>query len=317
VALRIASLLPSATEIVCALGARDALVGVSHECDFPPGVEALPRLTRARCAPPSASSLAIDRSVRDVVATALGVYEIDTGLLADVAPDVVVTQDLCDVCAVPLGEVRDALARLARRDVTIVSLHPTRLGDILADVETTARAIARAPEGAALRAAVAARVEAVRRRVDGAPPPAVVTIEWLEPLMLGGTWMPDLVEAAGGRPLGPGGGERAPTLDREAAARLAPHVVVVAPCGFTLARTRTELALLPRVLPWDTWPAVRADRVFAVDGNAYLNRPGPRIADSLEILAACLHPARCADLAARHREAFVRVAPDLSLHPPV
>ncbi len=314
--MRIVSLLPSATEIVCALGARDALVGVSHECDFPADVVGLPVLTRARCRPLSASSGDIDRSVRDVVRDALAVYEIDAARLEALAPDVIVTQDLCDVCAVSLDDVQAAVARLARRDVRIVSLRPTRLGDVLDDVRRVGDAIGRAAAAHALVDALGERVASVRARTAGAAArPAVCTIEWIDPVMLGGLWMPELIDAAGGTPLGPVTGERAPTLDRAALGRLSPDVVLIKPCGFPLARTLDELPLLPRVLPWDAWPAVRAGRVAVADGNQYFNRPGPRLVDSLELLAAVVHPDRAAPLEPALRDAVRFVDADLRVRP--
>ena len=315
---RIATLLPSATEIVCALGARRDLVGVSHECDFPPDVAGLPVLTSTK-AKPSRSSLAIDRSVREIVRAALAVYDVDVALLERVAPDVVVTQDLCDVCAVSLDDVRSAVARLAKRDVAIVNLRPERLADVFADIERTAAAIGRAAEGAALVAAMRARIDAVRARAEAASArrgrPRVVTIEWIEPVMLGGTWMPELVALAGGEPLVTSAGDRAPTLSRDELARLDPDVVLVKPCGFALDRTLAELDVLPRVLPWDSWRAARETKVFVADGNAYFNRPGPRLVESLEILAACVHPEAFPDFAAKHVTSVLPVTSNLSTRP--
>jgi iron complex transport system substrate-binding protein len=313
--LRIVSLLPSATEIVCVLGARDDLAGVSHECDWPHDVVGLPVLTRAKMMP-SPSSLAIDRSVRDVVRQALAVYDIDTALLERISPDAVVTQDLCDVCAVSLTDVQSAVARLANRDVTIVSLRPERLRDIFTDIERTGTAIGRAAEATRVVASLLARVEGVRARAAAAVArPTVLTIEWLEPVMVGGMWMPELITIAGGTPLVTAPGERAPTLSLASLARLDPDVVLVKPCGFTLERTVAELEALPRVLPWSEWRCVREGRVFLADGNAYFNRPGPRIVDSLEILSACVHPEIFADHRARYPDAVLRVSPDLRTHP--
>lgn len=308
--MRIASLLPSATEIVAAVGARDDLVGVSHECDFPTGVERLPVLTRPRVALPRASG-AIDRAVREVLADALAVYEIELDRLREVRPDVVVTQDLCDVCAVSLDDVRRALAELAREDVVVVSLKPGRLGEVWDDVRRVGSALGRADAGA--RAAIelerrcadlAARTAALDAR------PSVLTVEWLDPVMVGGTWMPELVAIAGGRALVTEPGQHAPTLSRDELAALDPDVVLVKPCGFELDRTFEEAALLREVLPWERWRAAREGRVFVADGNAYFNRPGPRLVESAEILAACVHPEACADLVAAHAEAVRQVRPD-------
>lgn len=306
---RVASLLPAATEIVARLGCAGMLVGVSHECDHPAEVRGRPILTRARTRS-IGSSGAIDRDVRALVADALGVYEIDVEALERARPDVVVTQDLCDVCAVSRTAVDAALARVTRRDTRVVSLRPTRFADVLRDVERVAAALGVERAGADLARSLVERLDRLARRTSGIPRrPRVLTIEWLDPVMIGGLWMPELVRAAGGEPLVTRDGEHAPTLDHAALAALdpAPDVVVVKPCGFDLARTRAELAALREMLAPLDWPAVRSGRVWLADGNAYFNRPGPRLAESAEILAACLHPTDCADLASLHRDAFERV----------
>lgn len=298
--MRIVSLLPSATEIVCALGCADQLVGISHECDFPPAIRDRPVLTRARIAA-HATSREIDAAVREVLRDALSIYEVDDAALAALAPDVIVTQDLCEVCAVSLADVRAAVARLAHRtEVAIVSLRPTRLADVLGDVERVAAAID--ADGASVREALEQRIAAIAGRADGLARPRVVTLEWLEPLMIGGTWMPELVELAGGSALGATAGAPAPTV--APAALAGADVVVIKPCGFAIERTLQELAVIER----DVLPAVAGARVYVTDGNAYFNRPGPRLVESLEILAACVHPGAFADLAAAHAGAIVRVA---------
>ncbi len=293
--MRIVSLLPSATEIVCALGAADALVGISHECDFPAAIRDRPVLTRSRIA--DGTSREIDEAVRSVIASALSMYAVDDARLAALAPDVIVTQDLCEVCAVSLDDVRAAVARLAHRDdVAIVSLSPTRLADVLGDLERVGAQIGRGDEARTVRAVLEERIAAIARR---APParPRVITLEWLEPLMIGGLWMPELVELAGGIAVGATAGAPAPTITRDALTALAPDVIVVKPCGFSFARALAEYA-----------PLATTARVYITDGNAFFNRPGPRLVESLEILAACVHPEQFADLAARHAAVIARVA---------
>lgn len=303
--MRIVSLLPSATEIVCAVGAQDELVGVSHECDFPELVRGLPVLTGPRVAAPGTSA-AIDRAVRDVLRDALSFYTIDQQKLAALSPDVIVTQDLCEVCAVSIDDVRSAVARLARRDgVGIVTLHPTRLRDVWDDVERVGDALGRAPAARHARAELERRVREIAARARTARTfPRVATIEWLEPLMLGGTWMPDLVELAGGEAIGVEAGAPAPTLKPEELVALAPDVVLVKACGFSLARVLEERAALDYALP----AALRARaRLYATDGNAFFNRSGPRLVESLEILAACAHPALFADFATKHAQVIRRL----------
>jgi iron complex transport system substrate-binding protein len=306
---RIVSLLPSATEIVCAVGMEAGLVGVSHECDWPPTVVGRPVLTRPKIAPdrPSAE---IDRDVRALVRTALAVYDLDEEGLTRARPDVIVTQDLCDVCAVSYDDVLAAARRLTHPAVRIVRLHPERLGDVWADIGRVGAALAREREAERCLAAMDARVAAVTARTVGGPRPAVLVLEWLDPPMVAGTWIPELVELVGGRPLVTRPGDRAPTLSRPELGALspAPDVVVVAPCGFPLERTQRELATLGALLEDLDWPAVRAGAVWLADGNAFFNRPGPRIVDSLEILAACVHPTLCPDLMARHAGSLARLA---------
>lgn len=310
---RIVTLLPSATEIVCRLGARAELVGVSHECDHPADVVGLPVLTKPKF-DPRGTSAAIDRSVREVLRGALGVYDVDVEKLEALQPDVIVTQDQCDVCAVSLADVRAAVAKLAKKDVEIVSLHPMRLDDIWSDVRKVAAAIGRDVDGEALVTGLRARMEAVRARASHAADRLpVVTIEWLEPVMLGGTWMPELVELVNGECLGARAGERAPTVTRDELEKLSPELVVIKPCGFKVERTLEELPTLQRALPWDTWDAVLHDRAYVADGNAYFNRPGPRIVDSAEILAACVHPKLFRDFRETYAGAVVEVDADLSL----
>jgi iron complex transport system substrate-binding protein len=299
--MRVVSLLPSATEMICALGAKDRLVGVSHECDFPEDIRDRTVLTTARI-DALGSSKAIDAAVREVVRGALSIYTVDETKLAALAPDLIVTQDLCEVCAVSLDDVRRAVARLAHRAaVDIVSLRPTRLEHVWGDVETVATALGRADKGVELRRELEARVAAVAARAARAPSrPRVVSIEWLDPVMLGGTWMPELIELAGGVPVGARAGEPAPTLSPNELAGLEPEVVVVKPCGFTTERTMQERSLVESIAA-----SAPAARVYVSDGNAFFNRPGPRLVESLEILAACVHPDVFADLAVAHsRDVF-------------
>ena len=299
--MRIVSLLPSATEIVCALGAGAELAGISHECDFPDGIRDRTVLTRSRI-DAGGSSREIDRAVRAVVRDALSIYAIDEEALARSAPDVIVTQDLCEVCAVSLDDVRRAVARLAARDsVQIVSLRPVRLGDVLDDVERVAAAIHRIHEGRALRASLEGRMQEITGRAATTDRPRVATVEWIDPLMLGGTWMPELVDLAGGVAVGVTAGCAAPTVSPAELGELAPDVILVKPCGFTLERTLGEIDAIRRLAAH----APQA-RIYLTDGSAFFNRPGPRLVESLEILAACLHP-ELTDLAERHASVIHRL----------
>jgi iron complex transport system substrate-binding protein len=316
---RVASLLPSATEIVCALGLREALVGVSHECDFPESVAGLPVLTSSRLPAREGTGVAgpesggVDREIRKLLADGLAIYTVDVAALERAAPDVIVTQDLCEVCAVSFEDVKAAARKLASPSVRIVNLRPTRLAEILGSVLEVGRALDRGNEAAEVVAGLNERIDAVRRRAERAvrasqrPPPNVLTIEWLDPVMVGGTWMPELVEIAGGRALVTKPGDHAPTLAREDLARLAPDVVLIKPCGYALERSRREVGTLRDAARAFRWPAAETGNLWLADGSAYFNRPGPRIVDSLEILAACVHPEEFGDLAARHGRGFERV----------
>jgi iron complex transport system substrate-binding protein len=308
-ARRIASLLPAATEIAAALGLGDRLVGVSHECDHPPEVRALPRLTRSRLAPPprraASASRAIDENVREVARDVLGVYAVELEALRAAAPDLILTQDLCDVCAVPRPEVERAVAAVLGPRVAIANLAPLSLGDVWRDVRRVAEAAGVPERGEALVAELRSRADAVAARARRAPRrPPIVTLEWLDPVMLGGTWMPELALLAGAEALAVRAGDRAPTLSRAELSALAPEVVLIKPCGFTLAETRAESPLIRELLKETRWPAAATGRVFLADGNAYFNRPGPRLVESLEILAACVHPDLFPDFRATHAPAF-------------
>jgi iron complex transport system substrate-binding protein len=307
-AVRVVSLLPSATEIICAVGAEPDLVGVSHECDHPAAVRALPALTAPRV-PVAGNSAAIDQAVRNVLRDALSFYAVDQEKLAALAPDVIVTQDLCEVCAVSIDDVRSALARLASREqVSLVSLRPTRLSDVWEDVERVGAALGRAEAGRRVRRDLERGVERVAERARAARTfPRVATLEWLEPTMLGGTWMPDLVELAGAEAIGVDAGAPAPTVTPAELLELEPDVVLVKACGFSLPRVLEERRALAYALPA---PLFERARVYASDGNAYFNRSGPRLLESLEILAACAHPALFEDFAVKHAAVIQRLTPE-------
>jgi iron complex transport system substrate-binding protein len=294
--------------MVCALGCEDQLVGVSHECDWPVSVVGRTVLTSSKVSLSPVSG-AIDRDIRAVLKDALGVYDIDEAGLAAANPDVIVTQDLCDVCAVSLDDVIEAAKKLTNPDVKIVNLRPMKLADIWADIRRLGAALHRELAAEAVLADMDRRVASVRERAAALDArPNVLTIEWIDPPMVGGTWMPELVEIAGGSALVTKPGDHAPTLTREQLEQLdpAPDVVVIKPCGFPLARTIDEADTLGELLAGLPWPAIANEQVWIADGNAYFNRPGPRIVDSLEILAACMHPGAFVDLAERYAGAFRR-----------
>jgi len=286
---RIVSLIASATEIVCALGLQDQLVGRSHECDFPPAVGSLPVCTEPKF--PDGTSYQIDERIKAILQEGLSVYRVDAGALERLAPDVIVTQTQCDVCAVSLADVEAAVCEMIGSRPEIVALEPNALEDIFADIEQVADALGVAERGADVAATLRRRMADVERRaatVDERP--AVACIEWIEPLMAAGNWMPELVEMAGGVSVVGRAGEHAPWLEWDELVELDPEVIVALPCGFDIQRTRREIGPLTSKPEWSNLRAVAAGRVYLADGNQFFNRPGPRVAEALEIMAEMLHP---------------------------
>lgn len=288
---RVVSLLPSATEIVAALGCGDRLVGRSHECDFPPGVERLPVCTRPRV-DVFGTSAAIDEAMRGAVADALAVYEVLEGELRRLQPDTIVTQDQCEVCAVSLADVEACVAAWSGRPVKLVSLGARTIAGVRDDILAVAKALNVGNGGAALVAAIARRNDAIAAAAKTLKErPTVACIEWTAPLMAAGNWVPEMVAMAGGRDLFGEASAHAPALTWEALRAADPEVVIFMPCGFGLERTRAEAAALAQATPgWRDLAAVRAGRVYATDANSFFNRPGSRLAESLEIMAEILHP---------------------------
>ena len=285
---RIVSLLPSATEIVCALGLRDRLVGVSHECDWPPDVTALPAVTRSRI-PPGLASGAIDALVREQLAGTRALYSLDLPLLQQLAPDLLVTQALCDVCAVAADEV-DAAACVLPGRPQVLNLEPLSLADVFTTLRLVATAAGVPATGPKVVAALEARIARVRALVAGRPVPRVAFLEWVDPPFNGGHWTPELVALAGGHDVFAAAGQPSRTRSLAELAALAPDVVVIACCGFGIDRAAADLPALAAHPDWQRLPAVASGRVYLADGNHFFNRPGPRLVDSLEILARALHP---------------------------
>ena len=282
------TLLASATEIVCALDGGDRLVGRSHECDQPPWVKKLPPVTVPRI-DTGAPSAEIDRSVRGLVAQALSVYTVDVERLAALEPDLLVTQVQCEVCAVSLKDVEEAVRTGLPSRPRIVSMRPDALADIWADMRAIASALGVPERGVQLVTRLRGRMRGIAERAKGRSRPRVACIEWLSPLMVAGNWTPELIELAGADDaLGKAGAHAGP-IDLGALAAADPDVIFVTPCGFDLARTRAELPALTSQPGWDALRAVREGRVFLGDGNALFNRPGPRVVETLECLAEALH----------------------------
>jgi len=285
--LRVVSLLPSATEIAVALGLGDRLVGRSHECDFPPAVEALPVLTATKIEK-GLTSQAIDDRVQAIVAQGLSCYRVDAAALRALKPDVILTQSQCAVCAVTPADLEESLAEWVGTPPVLVSLAPDDLSDVWGDFARVADAtgVDTAPQ---VVAALHERMAALTRTATTARP-TVAAIEWIEPLMAAGNWVPELVRAAGGEPLFAAAGQHSPWLEWDALVAADPDVIVAMPCGYQLPQTLADLAPLVDRPGWRDLNAVRSNRVFAADGHHYFNRPGPRLVESAQILAACFDP---------------------------
>lgn len=305
---RILSLLPSATEIAVAVGCGEQLVGRSHECDFPPFVAALPVCTATKLEK-GLTSRQIEDRVQEIVRQGLSVYEVKAALVRDLAPDVVLTQSQCAVCAVTPADLEEALRQWVGAPPVLLSLAPDNLTDVWADLIRVGEAVDAGAQAAAAVSRLQAELEGIRAR--GARRdwrPRVAAIEWIEPLMAAGNWVPELIAAAGGEALFAQPGQHSPWLDWAALAAADPDVIVLMPCGYGIAQTLSEMASLQARPGWRDLAAVRAGRVFAVDGHHYFNRPGPRLVQSAEILAEILD--RCADPAGAVRDTRRwRVAP--------
>jgi len=284
--VRIVSLLPSATEILYAIGAGDELVGVTHECDFPPPALELPKLTSSAL-PHAANAGEIYRHVRRSLHAGSSLYSLDAELLERLAPDLIVTQELCEVCAVSYDIVARAAKRL-RGDARIVSLEPSSLGDLFATI-TFLGDVTEHPDGAGrVVETLRANFAILRSRTERTHRPRVLVLEWTDPPMSGGHWTPELVEHAGGTPVLAHPHANSQTLEWDAIAQSDPDAIIVVPCGFDLEKTRTAAAELESVPQWRDLRAVRERRVHLMDGNAYVNRPGPRLFDSATIMAELL-----------------------------
>lgn len=287
--LRIVSLLPSATEIVAGLGLTNALVGRSHECDYPAEVKHLPICTEARL-DTDKSSLQIDADVQTLLQSALSIYQIKTDIIEQLRPTHILTQDLCDVCAVSFTDVKKALAKLINSNPQIISLRPNRLDDVWADITRVAKTLD--VESQPLLDRLNHRLATCRQKVQSVPRkvPTVVAIEWTSPIMVAGNWIPELITLAGGKPLFGVSGQNSPYLKWDEILKADPDYIIIMPCGFNLERTKQESQALIENPYWSNLKAVRSNKVFITDGNAYFNRPSQRLIDSLEILAEIMYP---------------------------
>ncbi len=304
---RIVSLLPSSTEMVCALGMEAHLVGISHGCDYPESIVDRPRLTLPNMDTRGASA-AIDGAVSALVQAGQSLYRIDAEQLRRLAPDVVVTQDACEVGAVSQAEVVRAVQVSDDSDVEVVSLSPRLLQDIWADIRLVGRATGRLQEADAVLAACFERVnEIIAETIMIPEPPRVAVLAWMAPLMLAGYWIPELIQLAGGRDGLCKPGAQGAAVDWASIRAYNPEVLVIAPCGYSLEKTLSEVPALPRLPGWRDLCAVGQGRVYAVDGHTYLHRPGPRIVDSLELLAGLMYPDMFGEFLEDRDQAYRRI----------
>lgn len=287
---RIVSLIASATEIVAALGAEPQLVGRSHECDYPPPVCDLPACSDSRV-DVSASSGEIDRQVKNALQEGLSVYQVFEDVLEQLEPTVIITQTMCDVCAVSLKDVEEAICERFETSPELVVLEPMCLADIWTDIAKVGQAIGAIQEADALIKASQDRLrkleELTRHQKHH---PRVACIEWLDPLMCAGNWVPELVQISGGQNLFGTAGEHSPWMNWDELKAADPEQIVILPCGWDIPRVREEMNCLSRFPQWQQLTAVQNGQVFVTDGNQYFNRPGPRVVESAEILAEIFYP---------------------------
>ena len=292
--MRVVSLVPSATEIIAALGLAGNLVGRSHECNYPSEVEAVPVVSASRIDTEQLGSADIDSAVREALSDGRPLYEVDAELLEQLAPDLIVTQDLCEVCAVSSGEVK----RVSRIDVETVSLDPRDLEEIEDSIRTLARHLHAAAQGERLAQAFHHRIDFVHQLVRGLPRQRVFVAEWLDPPFAAGHWVPEQIRRAGGWDLLGADGEPSRQTTWTDVLDVDPEMLLLMPCGFHLSETVDAWTKLPRPPDYEELLAVRRERIFALDGSAYFSRPGPRVVDGIELLAEIFDP-----------DAFVDIAP--------
>lgn len=286
---RIVSLLPSATEIVAALGFGENLVGRSHECDFPAGVEQLPVCSSSRISTVG-TSRDIDQRVKALVSEGISMYEVDAELLRRLKPDFVLTQTQCAVCAVTPDDLKEALSGWHGSDTATLSLEPNNLADVWQDIRGVGESLGVPDVARSLADSLVERLDKIRNKTAPLSKPTVAALEWTSPLMAGGNWMPELIEAAGGQSLLAESGAHSPEIDWETLIASDPDVIMLMPCGFRLARSREDIEILRKNPHWNSMKAVRNGQVYIIDGHHYFNRPGPRLVESAEIVAEILHP---------------------------
>lgn len=287
--MRIVSLLPGLTETVAALGKQEQLVGRSHDCNFPSGITALPSCTEPKFNP-DGSSYEIDQRLKAILQEGLSVYRVDAERLASLEPDIILTQDHCEICAASLSDVQEAVRSFLDHEVEVVSVSPTDLSSAVDAIHTVARAIEAEKEGEELTAQMKENLQDIQQQVLPLRRPDVLCLEWLDPLMAAGNWVPELVRIAGGEPLAAATGAFSPKLEWTQVQRLNPDIITIIPCGYSIIETLSELPVLTNRPGWKKLKAVQNHQVYILDGDHYFNRPGPRLVDSSRLMAEIVHP---------------------------
>ncbi|MCH2450084.1 MAG: cobalamin-binding protein [Gracilimonas sp.] len=286
--MKIISLLPATTEIVCALDLREQLVGRSHECDYPEYVQTLPVCSQPKY-PFDGQSFDIDQKVKAILSEGLSIYRINTDQIRQLNPNLILTQDQCEVCAVALKDVEQCLAQIGV-EASVLSFSPETLEDILADIQVIAGQFKIPEKGLQLKNEIDQGFSVIRNKTSTLEPVHMEIIEWIDPLMAAGNWMPDLVEIAGGYCTLGESGEHSPFIDFEQLMKADPEILSIIPCGYPIQRTKSELDTLFKTERWQELKAVKNKRIYIADGHQFFNRPGPRIANSARILAEIMHP---------------------------
>ncbi|WP_026896828.1 cobalamin-binding protein [Daejeonella oryzae] len=287
---KIISLLPAATEIIVALGLGDNLVGRSHKCNYPESIHHLPVCTSSNLDQGN-SSQGIDNQLKDILSDGLSIYSLNKNMIRELAPDVIITQDQCAVCAVSLNDVEAAMREFTDKNVELISLKPASLQDIFGDIRRMGSFFSVSDRAEALIEEMEERIDIIRHKLKFIEnKPKVVCIEWIQPLMTAGNWNPGLIHIAGGNPVLSKEGEHSPYIGFDQIREENPDIIVIMPCGFSMPRTLQEINLLLEMEGWSELSAVQNNRIYIADGDHYFNRPGPRITDSIEILAEIINP---------------------------
>lgn len=287
--MRIVSLLPSVTEIICELGFEEQLVGRSHECDQPESVKKLPALTDSTIKN-TGNSTEIDQNIKSLLKNGLSIFNVKAGQLAEINPDIVFTQDHCEVCAVSLDDVKSAVNEYCGEDTEVISLSPSNLSEIYQSIQTIGRSLDAKEKSRELVDELQLRMDIIRNTVIGEPVKRVACLEWMEPLMTGGNWIPELVGIAGGEYLLSEPGEHSPWIDWKEIVSENPDLLLLMPCGYDINQTLQEMHLLTQKKDWASLNAVKNNEVYILDGNRFFNRPGTTIYESARIVGEILHP---------------------------